>query len=50
MQFLSESERLRRLNELFGLWNNQSEINNIFAEIDRERYTYQIRKIDSLDD
>lgn len=50
MQFLSEPERLRRLNELFGLWRNQPELDNIFAEIDRERHAYQGRKIDSLDD
>lgn len=50
MQFLSEPERLRRLNELFGLWRNQPELDNIFSEIDRERHAYQGRKIDSLDD
>ena len=50
MQFLSEPERLRRLNELFGLWRHQPELDHIFAEIDRKRHAAQGRKIDSLDD
>ena len=50
MQFLSEPERLRRLNELFELWRNQPELDSIFAEIDRERHAYQGRKINCLSD
>ncbi|HAJ64663.1 MAG TPA: hypothetical protein DCP31_40025 [Cyanobacteria bacterium UBA8543] len=50
IQFISEPERLRKLNELFGLWRNQPELDNTFAEIDRDRHAYQGRKIDSLDD
>lgn len=46
---LTDSERLARLNQLFGAWNNQPELTEIFTEIDQQRHTYQGRTLDSLD-
>lgn len=46
---LTNEERLTKLNQLFGVWKDQPELLEIFAEIDRERHAYQGRKIDSLD-
>lgn len=46
---LTDSERLARLNQLFGAWKNQPELTEIFTEIDQQRHTYQGRTIDSLD-
>jgi hypothetical protein len=46
---LTESERLARLNQLFGAWKNQPELTEIFTEIDQQRHTYQGRIIDSLE-
>lgn len=48
-QPLAEQERLAKLNKLFGVWKDQPELTAIFAEIDRERHTYQGRNIDSID-
>lgn len=48
-QPLSETERLTRLNQLFGSWQNQPELDEAFAEIDRERHAYRGREIASLD-
>ncbi|MCY6494336.1 hypothetical protein [Leptolyngbya sp. GGD] len=49
-QPLSDEERLTKLNELFGAWKNQPDLDEIFAEIDRERHAYRGRQIDSFDD
>lgn len=46
---LSEAERLTRLNQLFGVWSEESALDEIFTEIDRERHAYQGRMIESLD-
>jgi len=48
-QPLSEQERLTRLNQIFGAWKNQPELDTVFAEIDTERHTYRGRAIESLD-
>jgi hypothetical protein len=48
-QCLSEAERLKKLNQLFGLWQNKPELDDIFAEIDIQRHVYRGREIDSLD-
>ncbi|MFN7413808.1 MAG: hypothetical protein ACK5RT_07875 [Dolichospermum sp.] len=48
-QPLTEQEKLARLNQLFCTWKNQPELTQIFAEIDKERHTYQGRIIDSID-
>ncbi len=46
---LTEEERLAKLNKLFGVWKNQPDLTEIFAEIDQERHAYQGRNIDSID-
>ncbi len=45
---LTDEERLAKLNKLFGAWQDQAELINIFAEIDQQRHTYQGRGIDSI--
>ncbi|MEA5469944.1 hypothetical protein [Spirulina sp. 06S082] len=47
---LSEEERLERLMDLFGVWKDDEELDEIFAEIDRDRHQQFGRDIDSLDD
>jgi hypothetical protein len=46
----SDEERLKRLHQVFGAWKDDTELEEIFAEIDRERHSYFGRKIDFLDD
>jgi hypothetical protein len=48
-QPLTEAERLAKLNQLFGSWKNQSELTEIFTEIDKERHAYKGRTINSID-
>lgn len=48
-KLLTEQERLAKLHELFGTWQNQPELIEIFAEIDKERHAYRGRNIDSID-
>ncbi|MEH2041793.1 hypothetical protein [Nostoc sp.] len=45
---LTDEERLAKLNKLFGAWQDQPELIDIFAEIDQQRHTYQGRGIDSI--
>ena len=47
---LTDEERLAKLNELFGAWKDQPDLDEIFAQIDRERHAYRGRQIDSFDD
>ena len=47
-QPLSEQERLTRLNQIFGAWKNQTELDDIFTEIDTERHAYR-GTVESLD-
>ncbi len=49
-QPLSEQERLTRLNQIFGVWKNQTELDDIFAEIDAERHAYRGRALETLND
>jgi len=49
-QLLSQQERLTRLNQIFGAWKNQPALDEMFAEIDRERHAYRGRAIESIDD
>jgi predicted HAD superfamily phosphohydrolase len=49
-QPLSEQERLTRLNQIFGVWKNQTELDDIFAEIDTERHAYRGRALETLND
>jgi hypothetical protein len=50
LQTLSDRERLSRLNQLFGAWQDQPELVEIFTEIDRQRHAYRGRVIDSIED
>lgn len=45
---LEESEKLRRLNALFGCWENQPELDDIFAAIAKERHEDRGREIDEF--
>lgn len=38
---LSLSERLNRLRAIFGAWQNQPELDEIFSEIDQERHHFE---------
>ena len=40
---LSLSERRERFKAIFGSWQNQPDLDKVFAEIDRERHQYQGR-------
>lgn len=48
-QTLNEEERLSKLNQLFGIWQHQPELVEIFAEIDEQRHAYRGRTIDSIE-
>ena len=48
-QILSLSERLNRLRAIFGAWQNQPELDEIFATLDEERHHYQGREIVGFD-
>lgn len=48
-QLVSEEERLLKLNSLFGTWENQPDLDEAFAEIDRKRHDYYGRDIEYLD-
>jgi tRNA(fMet)-specific endonuclease VapC len=45
---LSDQERLARLSQLFGAWGNQPDLEQIFADIDRDRHRYQGREIPTI--
>ena len=47
---LSSQERQTRIKQVLGAWQDDSEIDAIFAEIARDRHSYYGRQIDSLDD
>lgn len=47
---LGPQERKNRIKQVLGAWQNDPEIDAIFAEIDRDRHSYHGRQIDSLDD
>ncbi len=47
---LSTEESQNRIKDVLGAWQNEPEIDAIFAEIDRDRHSYRGRQIDSLDD
>jgi hypothetical protein len=48
-QILDDEERLARLNQLFGAWKDQPDLEANFAAIDRERHAYRGRQIDNLE-
>jgi hypothetical protein len=39
---LTDTERLVQLNQLFGAWQDQTDLIDIFADIDQQRHSYQI--------
>ncbi|AFY86682.1 MAG: hypothetical protein CLLPBCKN_003348 [Chroococcidiopsis cubana SAG 39.79] len=49
-QPLSEQERLTRLNQIFGAWKNQPDLDTIFSEIDTQRHAERGRAIETLDE
>lgn len=49
-QPLDEQERLTKLNQIFWVWKNQPELDEIFAEIDKDRHANRSRAIESLDE
>lgn len=46
---LTDEERLFKLNQLFGIWKDQTDLIENFDEIDQQRHAYQGRKIDLID-
>ena len=42
----SKTDRWQQLQQVAGAWQDDSEIDEIFAEIDRERHAYRGRDID----
>jgi hypothetical protein len=46
---LTNDEKLAKLNQLFGAWKDDTELIEIFTEIDKDRHAYKGREINSLD-
>ncbi|GJD19138.1 hypothetical protein RIVM261_040940 [Rivularia sp. IAM M-261] len=46
---LTSDEKLAKLNQLFGVWKDDTELIEIFTEIDKDRHAYKGREINSLD-
>jgi len=46
----NNEERLKRLHQIFGSWKYETELGEIFGEIDREMHSYFRRLIDFLND
>ncbi|MDZ7966806.1 MAG: hypothetical protein RM368_17815 [Nostoc sp. DedSLP03] len=46
---LTDEQKLTKLNQLFGIWQDQTELIDIFAEINQQRHAYQGRVINSID-
>ena len=46
----SIKERQKRIEQVLGAWQDDTEIDAIFAEIDRDRHNYRGRQINSFDD
>ncbi len=44
-----KTSRIARLNKLFGVWQNQSDLDLVFADIDKQRHSDYGRNIDSFD-
>lgn len=45
---LTDEEKIKRLNQLFGVWKDQPELTEIFTEIDSQRHAYRGRAINSI--
>lgn len=50
VQPLSEQERLTKLNQIFGIWKDEHDIDEIFAQINRKRHADFGREIETLDE
>ncbi|MBD2438244.1 hypothetical protein [Nostoc sp. FACHB-110] len=48
-QQLTDEQRLIKLNQLFGVWQNQPDLGEIFDEIDQQRHSYHGRLINDLE-
>ena len=49
-QPVSEQSRLNRLNQIFGAWKHQPDLDTIFSEIDTQRHAERGRAIETLDE
>ena len=47
---LSTKERQNRIKQVLGAWQDDTEIDEIFSKIDRDRHSYHGRQINPLDD
>lgn len=47
---LSLEEKQNRIQQVLGTWQDEPEIDTIFAEINRNRHNYRGRQIDSFDE
>ncbi len=50
VHLISEEEKHKQLDDVFGTWKNDAEIAEIFAEIDRERHANYGINVDCFDD
>lgn len=50
-QFIKKEEQWQHLQKSFGTWQNEDELDQIFADIDQQRHDYHGRKLnlDSFD-
>ncbi|MEM9451857.1 MAG: hypothetical protein AAGA75_25475 [Cyanobacteria bacterium P01_E01_bin.6] len=46
----AEQDKLARLNELFGAWSNQPDLDEAFVDIDRQRHDYRGRVLHRPED
>jgi hypothetical protein len=44
-----KTSRIERLNKLFGIWQNESDLDLVFADNDKQRHSDCGRNIDSFD-
>ena len=50
LAYLSAEEQQNRIKQVLGAWQDEPEIDAIFAEINRDRHNYRGRQIDPFDD
>jgi hypothetical protein len=50
LSHLTPEERQKRINSALGGWKDDPSLDEIFAQIDRERHADRGRQIDSFDD
>lgn len=49
-QQLTDEQRLAKLNQLFGVWQDQADLVEIFDEIDQQRHADHGRLIDEIEE